>query len=149
MDNLHQAATRADDYALTHRGSFSRPNSRSLDATNKVPREIRYDHGSGTNPQNTRDKNDPQQNGSVRIPPGPTCYYCKWRGHIKAACPALAKRNSTNHSNAVVASQRQKDANTDHEVMEQEKMPDEYRPFVSQGTVSLMGCVEASPVTIY
>ena len=67
VDNLHQAATRADDYALTHKNSFSRPNPRSLDATNKAPGETKNDHGSGTSPQNLRDRNGSRQSGSSRV----------------------------------------------------------------------------------
>ena len=142
VDNLHQAATRADDYALTHRGSFSRPNTRSLEATNKAPGETRHDQGSGTNPC---DRNGSHQNGNSRVPPGPTCYYCKWKGHVKTECPALAKKT---RQNAIVASPRVKDVNSAHAVVGQEKVPDVYEPFVSQGTVSLVGSGEENPVTI-
>ena len=36
VDSLQQAATQADDYTLTHRGSFSRPNTCNLGAINKL-----------------------------------------------------------------------------------------------------------------
>ena len=82
VDNLHQAATQANDYALTHRGSFSRPNPRSLDATNIAPGETKYSQGGGANPQDSRDKNGSHQSGSSRVPLGPMCYYCKQKAHI-------------------------------------------------------------------
>ena len=142
VDNLHQAATQADDYALTHGGSFSRPNTRSLEATNKAPGETRHDQGSGTNP---RDRNGSHQSGNSRVPPSPTCYYCKRKGHVKTECPALAKKT---RQNAIVAPPRVKDINSAHAVVGQEKVPDVYEPFVSQGTVSLVGSGEENPVTI-
>ena len=43
VDNLHQAATKADDYVLNCWGSFSRLNTCSLTATNKNPGETKYD----------------------------------------------------------------------------------------------------------
>ena len=141
VDNLHQAATRADDYALTHRGSFSRPHTRSLEATNKPPGEMKHDQGSGVNP---RDKNGSHQTGNSRVPPGPTCYYCKRKGHVKTECPALAKKT---RQNAIVAPSKQKDVDLNHEVMGQEKVPEVYEPFVSQGTVSFVGSGEENPVT--
>ena len=142
VDNLHQAATRADDYALTHRGSFSRPHTHSLEATNKPPGEMKHDQGSGVNP---RDKNGSHQTGNSRVPPGPTCYYCKRKGHVKTECPALAKKT---RQNAIVAPSKQKDVDLNHEVMGQEKVPEVYEPFVSQGTVSFVGSGEENPVTI-
>ena len=89
MDNLHQVATQADNYALTYRGSFSRPNTHTHKAANKVPEETKHDQGSGVNP---RDRNSSHQCGNSRVPPGPTCYYCKRKGHVKTECPALAKK---------------------------------------------------------
>ena len=142
VDNLHQAATRADDYALTHRGSFSRSHTRSLEATNKPPGEMNHDQGSGVNP---RDKNGSHQTGNSRVPPGPTCYYCKRKEHVKTECPALAKKT---RQNAIVAPSKQKDVDLNHEVMGQEKVPDVYEPFVSQGTVSFVGSGEENPFTI-
>ena len=106
VDNLHPPATRADDYALTHRGSFSRPNPRNLDATNKAPGETKYSDGGGANPQDSCDKNGSHQSGSSRVSLGPMYYYCKWKGHVKAECPALAKKT---HQNAIVAPLRLKD----------------------------------------
>ena len=77
--------------------------------------------------------------------PGPTCYYCKRKGHVKTECPALAKKT---HQNAIVAPSKQKDVDLNHEVMGQEKVPDVYESFVSQGTVSFVGSGEENPVTI-
>ena len=77
MNNLHQAATKADDYALTHGGSFIKPDVRS-DPVFKTSGTVKHDHGSGTGPQIPHDR------GTPRFPSGPTCFYCKRKGHVKA-----------------------------------------------------------------
>ena len=145
VDNLHQAATRTDDYALTHRGSFSRPDPRSLDATNKAPEETKYSQGGGANPQDSHDNNGSHQSGSSRVPLGPMCYYCKQKGHVMTECPALAKKT---RQNAIVAPPRLKDVDLNPDVMGQEKILDVCGPFVLHGTISLDGFVEERPVTI-
>ena len=78
---------------------------------------MKHGQGSGVNP---RDRNGSHQTGNSRVPPGPTCYYCKQKGHVKTECPALAK----NRQNAIVTPPRQKDVDLNHDVMVQEKVPD-------------------------
>ena len=128
MDNLHQAATRADDYALTHRNSFNRPVARS-NPVNKTSGTGKRDHRSGTGPQNPYDR------GTPRLPLGPTCYYCKRRGHVKAECPALERKDGKTRSNSVVAPHKLEDSSVEAESM---KVPVEYEPFVSRETISLL-----------
>ena len=96
-------------------------------------------------PQDSHDKNGSHQSGSSRVPLGPTCYYSKQKGHVKTECPALAKMT---RQNAIVAPPRLKDVDLNPDVIGQEKIPDVYRPFVSHGTISLVGSVEERPVTI-
>ncbi|XP_065893824.1 uncharacterized protein [Dysidea avara] len=138
VDNLHQAATRADDYALTHRNSFNRPDARS-DPVNKTSGTGKRDHRSGTGPQNPYDRETP------RLPLGLTCYYCKRRGHVKAECPALERKDGKTRSNSVVAPHKLEDSSVEAESM---KVPVEYEPFVPRGTISLIGSVGENPVTI-
>ena len=64
MDNLHQVATQADDYELTHKGSFYRQ-SNYPDPVNKTSGETRQEQGSGPGPLNPRDKNP---TGTSRLP---------------------------------------------------------------------------------
>jgi len=78
------------------------------------------------------------------LPPGPTYYYCKRKGHVKAECPVLEKKISK--TNALVTPQRPVRKYVDN--MSEPEIPFEYEPFVSQGTVSLVGSGEESPVTI-
>ena len=131
---MHQATTRADDYALTHKGSFRKPSTPS----NKSAGEARHEQGGGSGPPNPRDKS---HSTASRLPPGPTSYYCKQRGHVKAECPALERKRK---SNAIVAPTRPDDEGY---MDGSREVPSEYKPFVSHGTVSL-GSGEESPVTI-
>ena len=54
------------------------------------------------------------------------CYYCKWKGHVKTECPALAKKT---RQNAIVAPPKLKYVDLNPDVMGQEKMPDVYGRF--------------------
>ena len=47
--------------------------------------------------------------------------------------------------NAIVAPLRLKDVDLNPDVIGQEKIPDVYGPFVSHGTISLVGSVEERP----
>jgi len=88
---------------------------------------MRYEPGSGSG-LNSLDKN---HTGMLRLPPGPTCYYCKWKGHVKAECPALERKKF----DAIVTHPR---PGNEEYVVESGKVPSEYKPFVSQGTLSLI-----------
>jgi len=52
------------------------------------------------------------------------CYYCKQRGHVKAECPALERKQK---SNAIVAPTRPDDEGN---VDGSREVPSEYKPFV-------------------
>ena len=77
---------------------------------------MKYNLGSGVN---LRHKNGSNQTGNSRVPPGPTCYYCKWKGYVKTECLALAKKT---HQRAIVAPSKQKDVELNHHMMGEEKV---------------------------
>ena len=64
------------------------------------------------------------------------CYYCKWKGHVKTECPALAKKIC---QNALVAPPRLNDVDLNPDVMGQEKIPDVRYPLLA---------LEGRPITI-
>jgi len=70
IDTLHQAATRADDYALTHK-----PYGKTATCTNGSS-----DTGSTSNGNTNRSSHSAgpgKTNGrNSLLPGGPTCYYC-------------------------------------------------------------------------
>ena len=73
IEDLHQAATLADDYALTHTSQFGRV-SQSVRENQRSPGDS---HPSIPNSHsNSRDQNEPNRR-SPRFPSGPTCFYCK------------------------------------------------------------------------
>ena len=96
-DTLDNAARLADDYALTHKVSFSGKPQKSF--TNKNP------NSSGNFKQNSQAKNKSQSenktssdsNTKPKSEPGQTaksmtCYYCKEPGHMKFDCPLLKNK---------------------------------------------------------
>ena len=132
---MHQAATRADDYALTHKSSFCKPPT----SKNKSAGEARHEQGEGQDHQTHMIRAILQYLDYHLVPHA--IYYCKQRGHIKAECPALERKRK---SNAIVAPTRPDDEGY---MDGSREVPSEYKPFVSHGTVSL-GSGEESPVTI-
>ena len=73
IEDLHQAATLGDDYALTHTSRFGRV-SQSVRENQRSPGDS---HPSTPNSHsNLRDQNEPTRR-SPRFPSGLTCFYCK------------------------------------------------------------------------
>ena len=73
VENLHQAATLDDDYALTHISRFGRVSQ----CIRENQRSSGDSHPSTPNSHsNSRDQNEPTHR-SPRFPSGPTCFYCK------------------------------------------------------------------------
>ena len=82
IEDLHQTATLADDYALTHTSRFGRV-SQSVRENQRSPENS---HPSTPNSHsNSRDQNEPTRR-SPRFPSGPTCFYYKKKGHILSEC---------------------------------------------------------------
>ena len=127
IDTLHQAATRADDYALTHK-SFGKTVIRtdsSSDTTNTFNGNTnRSGHSTGPGKTNGR---------SSLLPGGPTCYYCRRKGHVMSECRTLQKKNDKLKPDLLVSPVN---------------IPKEYGPFISRGSVSLIDTVSEKPVTI-
>ena len=96
IENLHQAAALADDYALTHKPLFgrvfqsSRENQRSTGDSHPILISKSKDHNKPTHQ-------------SPWFPSGPTCFYCKKKGHILSECWALEKKNQRLSTHMLVA----------------------------------------------
>ena len=95
-DGLYQVAVLADDYSLTHKNSFLRPEQQisSFIVSEDSNRRDEQNNGQG------RGRPDTLQ----RATGGPVCYYCKRRGHILAECRVLEKKNGSRTSNVLVTS---------------------------------------------
>ena len=129
MDSLHQAAVCADDYALTYQ-SFGKTPLRGKD-----PVDSDNTSNCSSNPASAGKANS--HAGS--LPTGPTCYYCRRKGHVMSECHVLQKKNEKLKSDLLVSQPGNKNSNT---------VPEEYAPFISYGTVSFLESPGGKPVTI-
>ena len=139
-----QAARLADDYSLTHRGSFesSTVNSSSAGGERNIPnRYMTPVSMAKTNPKNQRRV----------VAPGPICNYCKRRGHFLAECWALEKKKANNPVMTVIR-EKQPLPLEHHLQLEDEvksgKSLEEEHPFVSEGFISLTEEDEKIPIKI-
>ena len=138
-DNLQQAATLADDYSLTHRSSFITP-SNLRGSTTQVDQSNRS-NPNGTPVKklvgHTADGQRPRQsrNGSG----GPTCNYCKRRGHVISECWTLERKRNNPSSDLLVSTVNPPTTCiiTPVENIDDTSSSTDYHPFVSEGYVSL------------
>ena len=169
VDNLHQAATMADDYALTHKFSFVKKGmeNTSFDK-NKLGLNkpaIFYDPSKGSSTLGSIDKDKSSYNtsgGSSMTNKGlpsaiPMCAYCKKKRHLMSECWTLKRkeeRRSQLSSNACTAVKSTLKPvyleNSEVEVKrsESEFIKEEFKPFVSEGFVSLKGNANLHPIKI-
>ena len=164
VETLQQAATLADDFALTHKnkylnvkqrgpprgvsggGSSSQAGESSgpphFERSSPAPAP-RFSSGHG---DQSRTNVTTRQSGQGQPRYGPICHYCKRKGHVISECWTLKNRRSTDVSpNALVSSHkshyethfcRQKHDDPDFVVGKSEPVREEYLPFVSEGCVS-------------
>ena len=85
---LHQAAIWANDYTLTDKGVFKKVQSGQVKTANKAFGEHYLVSMEQTTTPNPRGKPEASGANVTSLPPGPVCFYCKWRGHVKAECRA-------------------------------------------------------------
>ena len=93
-EDLHQAAVWADDYALTHKSTFKKIQSLHAENTNRVPGESKLPSNNPMAILSVKTKSEPPVPNLTGLPPGPVCYYCKKKGHVKAECRALQRKNA-------------------------------------------------------
>uniref|UniRef100_UPI00358E1415 uncharacterized protein isoform X3 n=1 Tax=Myxine glutinosa TaxID=7769 RepID=UPI00358E1415 len=149
VPKLWDAATMADDYALTHRIGVHEPNSSPRfpqgscgtagaenDNTWRRPRDDYGDNADtqtvqnqrATGPRQTYFPGGPRQTTSFSS--GPTCAFCKKPGHLMSSCYLMKRENpersptiTTPNAMASVGNRPQKS----------------YQPFIYEGFVSLEG----------
>uniref|UniRef100_A0A8W8MZ15 Integrase catalytic domain-containing protein n=1 Tax=Magallana gigas TaxID=29159 RepID=A0A8W8MZ15_MAGGI len=150
VENLEQAATAADDYALTHKGSFTKQRNSNNDNSRGRPDNSQVTLGSkSTSSEQVKvtDKND------MTTKSGPICNYCKRKGHIKSECWALQRKkfNSDNPSPSALTSVQGKFVCSKFEnpqvKSESDILREEFIPFVFDGFVSLDG-TDLHPIKI-
>ena len=130
---LRQAAVQSDDYSLTHKTSFEKTNYHSGDKTreqDEANTNLGFPSFSSPNPDRRL----------TRLPSGPTCFYCKKRGHVMAECRALEKKNQRLLKPDLVVGQQTCSSGhrpPNHKV--DDDVANLYAPFLSHGSVSLVG----------
>lgn len=139
VENLEQAATAADDYALTHKGSFIKQRSSNNDNSRGRPDNSQVTLGSkSTSSEQVKvtDKND------MTTKSGPICNYCKRKGHIKSEFWVLQRKklNSDSPSPNALTSVQGKFVCSKFEnpevKSESDILREEFIPFVFDGFVS-------------
>jgi len=141
VDSLHEAAVHADDYSLTHIVSFGK--SHFLDNSVHTPSARVKDERSSLDSSTGRDRS--WNSNSGYLPAGPTCFYCRKKGHIMSECQALQANNKTVKPDLLIT----KCHNLDQRNFSlPSELPAEYAPFVLCGSVSFVGSQVESQVTI-
>ena len=84
-EDLHQAAVWTEDYALTHKDSFKKIQSAQIECVNKASGELKL-ASNNHQTSSVRGKTEPSSMNAAGLPPGPVCFYCKKRGHVKVEC---------------------------------------------------------------
>ncbi|CAJ1055581.1 uncharacterized protein LOC113092869, partial [Xyrichtys novacula] len=128
-----------DDYVLTHRNSFSEPRLGSVNRES-FGRPLKHFPSD-------------KQSGSHLGDSDKLCNYCHKRGHWKADCQWLrSKSKSTfgDHAKGVALAVPARQFVTSEVVHDTDSCPemDSYRPFITEGFVSMVGSDTKVPVTI-
>ena len=150
MEELHRAATLADDYKLTHQ-SFN--SSDRKDAVSSRPRgafHSAHSDASGRVPNQSREQEQTSQRKGMVLRSGPVCAYCKRKGHLLSECWALEKKEKNKQRlNSVMVMNVAGDKNpSSGSTKESPKEVNGYKPFLSEGFVSLQESEVAMPIKI-
>jgi len=84
-----------------------------------------------------RNQGDGAKKGDMLLS-GHTCYYCKRKGHIMLECWALEKKEKIQNTDLVVT---ESDVQNRQYILTGPKSEEnEFKSFISEGRVSLIGC---------
>ncbi|KAK3106890.1 hypothetical protein FSP39_002127 [Pinctada imbricata] len=164
VKTLEEAAVLSDTYALTHKKNFvSKTQSSDSAKTSDFPKKNLQESQSSISSQS------PSQGGSTSGPrserseasPGvgslPTCNYCKKKGHVIGECLKLKKKKELKSQACASVRNDRKALDSicsDTPEIQGSKsssddfVEDHYKPFLSQGFVSLSDSSKALPVQI-
>ena len=136
VDKLNDAAVLADDYSLTHKNTFSKPDvpitSNPGGKQSVVPSQT---HGQGPRFRHSnqeRTHTDGMRHTRSNIP---VCLYCKKRGHIISECWELEKKRTRSNPVSTICTKQQSSAASKqvNTLVEAETK----NPFISEGYISL------------
>lgn len=152
VNDLELASKTADDYALTHKSSFhkSSTHSGSYKKRSNYVGDVAQSDNSETEQSkvgSNKDGDDPKR-PSTGGSSYKSCAYCKKRGHLKADCWFLQKKNAQVKPTALTAVMSEnkgvllhKDLTDDHMYNVGKNCPNDdirerFKPFLSEGLVS-------------
>ena len=163
-EKLETAACLADDYALTHKESFTKPFTNqnkmsSFSPQTSFPRneKSKVTHENKISPETQKSKEEKSFSS-------PTCAYCKKSGHILSECFKLKRKQGfkptgfiSKHDKGCARSFSDEVQNT-HSAVKTTRPPkhsslnpvmDSFKPFTCEGFVSLTSDIShATPITI-
>ena len=148
VENLAKAAAYADDYALTHKSTFNK--NKSFGPAKKSYPEI------GKKSENVAPEKSSDKGQTSKKPRSfaPVCHYCKKPGHVMSDCWLLKKRREKEATpNAFVSSKSNWRSNPNRAessigLDKSEIIREEFKPFVSEGFVSLESSSSQVPIKI-
>ncbi|KAJ8035392.1 hypothetical protein HOLleu_22614 [Holothuria leucospilota] len=163
-DNLEEVANLADQYALTHKfnkvgqtqnkGQFSRPNKKYGSSSGTTGNSgsqsgsISPTNSGKKQPDSSRQKNDQVSSNKAAFK-DISCGFCHKKGHTMANCFTLAKLKETETaSNALANVENSSEVVVTLRPNSNDKIKEEYLPFVSEGFISLDGNSAHPPVKI-
>ncbi|KAJ8047942.1 hypothetical protein HOLleu_00064 [Holothuria leucospilota] len=163
-DKLSELANLADQYALTHKfgkvgrtqnkGQFSRPNKKygnSCGTTSNSGSQsgsISPTNSGKKQPDSSRQKNDQVSSNKAAFK-NISCGFCHKKGHTMANCFKLAELKETETaSNALANVENSSEVVVTLRPNSNDKIKEEYLPFVSEGFISLDGNSAHPPVKI-
>ncbi|KAJ8039219.1 hypothetical protein HOLleu_16866 [Holothuria leucospilota] len=163
-DKLSEVANLADQYALTHKfgkvgqtqnkGQFSRPNKKygnnsgTTGNSGSQSGSISPTNSGKKQPDSSRQKNDQVSSNKAAFK-DISCGFCHKKGHTMANCFTLAKLKETETaSNALAIAENSSEVVVTLRPNSNDKIKEEYLPFVSEGFISLDGNSAHPPVKI-
>ncbi|KAJ8031164.1 hypothetical protein HOLleu_27809 [Holothuria leucospilota] len=163
-DNLKEVANLADQYALTHKfgkvgqtqnkGQFNRPNKKYGNSSGTTSNSgsqsgsISPTNSGKKQPESSRQKNDQVSSNKAAFK-DITCGFCHKKGHTMANCFKLAKLKETETApNALANAENSSEVVVTLRPNSNDKIKEEYLPFVSEGFISLDGNSAHPPVKI-
>ncbi|KAJ8042724.1 hypothetical protein HOLleu_09565 [Holothuria leucospilota] len=163
-DKLSEVANLADQYALTHKfvkvgqtqnkGQFNRPNKKYGNSSGTTSNSgsqsgsISPTNSGKKQPDSSRQKNDQVSSNKAAFK-DISCGFCHKKGHTMANCFTLAKLKETETaSNALANVENSSEVVVTLRPNSNDKIKEEYLPFVSEGFISLDGNSAHPPVKI-
>ena len=155
VENLAKAAAYADDYALTHKSTFNKnksfgPAKMSYPEIGKKSENVAPEKSSDKGPTSNQTMSKDRKPRSF----APVCHYCKKPGHVMSDCWLLKKiREKEATPNAFVSSKSNWHTNPNRAesitgLDKSEIIREEFKPFVSEGLVSLESSSSQVPIKI-